>query len=186
MVKRSYIISIIIAISIIAMSILFIFGDKAIQIYGDNEAPRVGPYATNNEKPSTTGGGSSTATEIENDTTIEETNCRLQQIQYSLKKFVNEVKCTNTGDDECIKLLANCSVDVYNLDQENNGNFGIRYAIIDSNGIELDSKLIQKNVVFGQPELFSASFIQSDMDGVDENLNCSFTMQAVPMKNVCR
>lgn len=186
MVKRSYIISIIIAILIIAIGILFLFGDKVIQVYGSEEAPRVGPYATSNENPSRTGGDSFTTTEIENDTIIKETNCRLQQIQYSLKKFVNDVECTNIGDDGCIKLLANCSVNVYNLDQENSGDFGIRYALINPNGIELDSKLIQKSVVFGQPELFSVSFIQSDIDGVDENLNCSFTMQAVPMKNVCK
>lgn len=132
------------------------------------------------------GGTSSTgAGEEGEEEAIEETDCRLQQIQYSLKKFVNDIECTNMGVDGCVELFANCSVEVYNLDEENEGIFGIEYSLIDSQGREIDSELIQRDVVFNQPEVFSAIFAQSNLEGVDENLNCSFIMQAVPMKRVC-
>lgn len=57
MVKRSVIVSIIVIISIIAMGILFIFGDTALRAYLNGEAPRVIPYTAGGEEAGETGGG---------------------------------------------------------------------------------------------------------------------------------
>ena len=112
-------------------------------------------------------------------------SCRMQQIQYSLRNFQNNFECVNTGANGCVEFVANCSMGVYNLDGNTSGVFGIRYSLIDLNDEELDFELVERNVEFDTSEVFSVEFVRSDVSGVDENLFCSFSVDAVPMKEVC-
>ena len=115
---------------------------------------------------------------------LEESGCNMQQIQYSLKNFENSVECTDTGINGCISLVVSCSMEVYSF-EDGEGIFGIRYALVDSNEIELDFELIEKEVVLDTHVLFSTEFIRSDVSGVDMNLTCPFSVETIPLREIC-
>ncbi len=201
MVKVLHIVSVIVVILIVVVGVVFLFGDEVLQMR-DSEKPLESD--SNPESVEEVSGidgedseeviadvdevggvGGSSADGEDSEDVAKGTNCKMQQIQYSLKNFKNSVECTNVGADGCIKLVVNCSVEVYNLDRDAEGIFEIRYSLVDSNDEELDFELVQKNVRFDVPEIFSAEFIRSDMSGVDEDLTCPFTMETIPTKEVC-
>ena len=201
MVKALHIVSVIVVILIVAMGVVFLFWDEILQM-SDNEellesdsnpesAKEVGGIDGEDSEEviadvdGTRGIESSNTDGEDSEEVAEETNCKMQQIQYSLKNFKNNVKCTNMGADGCIRLIVNCSMEIYNLDRDADGIFGIRYSLVDSNDEELDFELVQKNTRFDVPEIFSAEFIRNDMSGLDEDLTCPFTMETIPTKEVC-
>lgn len=201
MTKVLRIISVVVIILIVAMGIIFLLGDEVLQMYDGGElsesnsnpesAREIGDMDGDNLEEATediygiTEGGGSNTDGGNSEEAIDGVNCKMQQIQYSLKNFKNSVECTNTGANGCISLVVNCSMEVYNLDREVDGIFGIRYSLVNSENEELDFELVQKNVGFDAPEFFSAEFIRSDISGVDEDSTCPFTMETIPRKEIC-
>ena len=191
MVKVSYVISGIVVVLVILFGLLFVFGDEVLQVVDEvmssegssnlekiEEDEDVGVVSeAGGVEDSDTGGG-------ESGDVGEVSDCNMQQIQYSLKDFKNSVECMDTGEVGCTRVVVSCSMEVYSFGS-GVGIFGIRYALVDSNDNGLDFELIEKEVEFGTPVVFSTEFVRSDMSGVDEDLSCPFTVETVPRKEVC-
>lgn len=111
--------------------------------------------------------------------------CYLKRLSYSLRNFGENITCQEFAGDDCISLYANCSVEIYNHDNEFAGDFEIRYTLVDSSGNNLAPKTLSKNVENGNYELFYLDFEINDAEIIDENSHCSFNMVSVPVKEVC-
>ena len=201
MMKVWYIVSVIAVILVVEAGIIFLFmndvfvpvyDDKGWELRGDfdmEDTDEKGSISENNSEREENNNNETTGTESSDGDNSEEitdaTNCEMQQIQYSLRNFINNAECTDTGANGCTRLVVNCSVEVHNLDKETEGIFGIRYSLVDSDDKELDFELVQKNVQFDIPEIFSVGFIISDISGVDENSACSFSMETIPKREIC-
>ncbi|MCK5449637.1 hypothetical protein KAI32_02130 [Candidatus Pacearchaeota archaeon] len=201
--RVSYIISGIVIILMILVGVLFVFGDEVLRTADSIMSPEDSSNQENiveaeeGEGMEETGGakGVEGSDVGENDfegsdvgeNDFEEvggSNCKMQQIQYSLRNFKTDVACTDTDANGCIRVVVSCSVEVYSFDKEVDI-FGMRYSLVDSEDNELDFELIEKEVGFETPVVFSIEFIRSDISGVDEDLTCPFTVETVPRREVC-
>jgi len=192
MVKSFHIILWIMITLIIIAGILFVFGDKVLKEVNNNQFLDGSPNLENIgevkeiEEFSEIGGAEvSESNENNFEELMDVFDCRTQQIQYSLRNFETNVECTDIGVKGCIRLVVRCSMEVYSFDRDISGNFQIRYTLVDAENNELDFELVEKEVGFGNSVIFSTEFVRSDMFGVDDNLTCPFTVEAVPRKEVC-
>lgn len=203
MVKVLYIIFVVAVILVGTGGIVFFSGDDILQVYdkvlskndfNSEDVEKINDVNGKDFKEAVengmagaggSGGGDSGGGGGDSEETTDKTNCEMRQIQYSLKNFRDNAECVNTGINGCTKLVMNCSVGVYNLDENTDDVFGIRYFLVDSNDEELDFRLIEKNVRVDMPEIFFVEFVRNDISGVDEDLTCSFTIETIPEKEVC-
>ncbi|MEA3248459.1 MAG: hypothetical protein U9Q73_02010 [Nanoarchaeota archaeon] len=188
--KVSYIILGVVAILIFLVGVIFVFGDEVLKevnskhfLDGSSIPENIIEVSETEEVEKVEGSLDSGIGGSED--VVDGLSCKMQQIQYSLRNFENSVECTDMGVNGCIELVVRCSMEVYSFDRDISGNFGIRYALVDANGSELDFKLIEKEVEFGNSVIFSTEFVREDMFGVDDNLTCPFTVESVPRKEVC-
>jgi len=190
--KKFVIICVAIAIVFLVGASFFIFNEEIDNVYengvkliigsdwggGDIDETNVSGGAGGGAVSESEGGGGGFSGEGESLT------CVTRQVQYSLKNFVNDVRCLNGTEQECFNLIGNCSVDVYNFDG-GTGNFAIKYYLIDSSENRVDSQLIQKEVLVNDPKTFSVIFVKNGGGGFDGNLACTFTMESIPRKEYC-
>lgn len=185
--KKFVVICVMLAVIFLIGASFFVFNEEVIDVYErgiklvvDSDSGRGaggGFDSKGGEDESGSGGGSSSEGG-------ESLTCEMRQVQYSLKNFVNDVRCLDGTEEECFDLIGNCSVDVHNFDG-GIGYFAIKYYLINSNENRLDSKLIQKEVLVNNPETFSVIFTRTDVGGFDGDLSCAFTMESIPMKEYC-
>ncbi|MFH1291220.1 MAG: hypothetical protein ABIH79_01540 [archaeon] len=191
MVKSFHIILWIMIILIIVAGILFVFGDKVLEEVNNNKLLDGSPNLENIrevEEMKEVGGIGGMEDSLGGDNfgeVVDISNCRMQQIQYSLRNFEKSIECTEIGVKGCVRIVIHCSMEVYSFDRDVSGKFGIRYTLVDAENNELDFELVEKEVGFGNSVIFSTEFVRSDMFGVDDNLTCPFTVESVPRKEVC-
>ncbi len=191
MVKVSHVVFGIMVVLVILFGLLFVFGDEVLRVVDDVMSSGGSSSSENIVDDGDVGvvseAGGVEGSDVggsESGDVGEVADCRMQQVQYSLKNFKNSVECTDMGEVGCTRVVVSCSMEVYSF-YDGVGVFGIRYALVDSDDEELDFELIEKEVEFGTPVVFSTEFVRSDMSGVDEDLSCPFTVETVPLREVC-
>ena len=194
MVKTLYLILVGIIILSISTGIIILWDDEISQVlnFQENSKPN-NPDNVNGEKneesenPLSEGMGSGEISEegSTNGETSIDSNCISKQIPYSLKNFEESILCQEQEGEECINLIVNCSVEIYNLDDAFSGEFEIKYTLLDSSQNELEEKTLRDSVEFGEQKLFMIDFTRNDIGGVNEDLSCFFSMVDVPEKEVC-
>lgn len=200
--KRWYLVVGIVVILVVGVALFFLSGDRSLQDYigesavgdrggvgvGDSEGGDSGVLSSEgNDIVSGVGGISGDSGGGGGGSSSGGTNCVLQQIEYSLKNFKKSVGCVETSVVGCVRLQANCSMEVHNLNEETPGVFRLRYSLVNSGGDALETEIIERNVVYGDEsfEIFSVNFEVSDELGVDEGSTCPFVMESVPQKEIC-
>ena len=189
--KRVYIGLAVIGVLVFVLGWIFVFGDKVLDSVDSGEFLGRDSYvdkergeAENGEqviederreledvvKGEADGAGEPSESEV---------GYRTQQVQYSLRNFVESVECLENGTTKCNKIGVNCSVEVYNLDHEVGGIFGIRYSLI-SDEKELDSEVAEKDIGVGEMGVLKVGFVREGSFGFDVDWGCSIDMESVP------
>jgi hypothetical protein len=112
--------------------------------------------------------------------------CSMDQISYSLKNFNESFECLNhNSNSECIDLIAECSVEIHNLDSENStGVFKISYSII-SEGEILGIDYFEETIPLGEFRIFNPKFTFGNSEGLSESLDCKIMIEDIPKKGTC-
>lgn len=105
---------------------------------------------------------------------------RYQPLQYSIGSFIQDVECLVNGTTGCDKIKVKCSSELYNLDYNTGGVFGIRYSLT-SGGDILDYDIDSGRVEPRRAEVFSVEFVKSGSFNVD-NMGCLIDMDSVARK----
>ncbi len=113
--------------------------------------------------------------------------CTERQIAYALKNFVESADCNEFQGSVCVKKIMNCSLEVYNLDDNTNGIFGIRFSFLEEGSV-FDYLSKEFNVGAGEHKIFEGvlGVESAGEDGrANKNLYCSFNTEKVPKEQVC-
>lgn len=107
---------------------------------------------------------------------------KYQPLQYSLGSFVQDVVCLVNGTVECDKVSVKCSSELYNLDYDSGGVFGVRYSLAYS-GEVLDYDVDSGNVGPRSAEVLNVEFAREGSFNVDD-IVCLVDMDSVARKCV--
>lgn len=193
MIKILYLVLTIVAILIVGATGVFLWGDEIYQVIAFQEDSD-GLSSFDNEidgresEDSSIGGAGSTESSkgiSGGDEALIDSGCNIRSVPYALKNFKENVVCLEWDSDGCIRLSVNCSVEIYNLDDDFSGDFKIRYALLDDSQNELEVKSLSDRVGFGEYELFMLNFVRNDVGEIGEDLSCFFSIIDVPKKQVC-
>jgi len=189
MMKVLYVVLIIVAALIVVSSLFLVPGEGLLPKYAYSKDSSSDAVATDNDEGGEIEAGgsgfSSAGEEAGSNNAGEESvglDCEMEEVQYSLKSFREEMICIENGIGGCVNLVASCSMEVYNFGDT--GIFEVEYSLVDSDGEELDSALVQHNVEGGGVEIFSADFVITGADA-DEDSDCPFVMKTIPLREVC-
>ena len=161
--------------------------DNNLKESNTNEEVINGEIVTKELSTSESGGGGSGGSS-DGETTLEVTIpvvCKDEYIQYSLKNFKEQTECLEDFEGKCIKFVADCSVDVHNLDVNVEDNFEIEYSLTDTSNKKLDLTLLSNNVKINSPVIFKTNFTIEDSSGIDPLSTCKIKMITIPQKEVC-
>lgn len=147
--------------------------------------PNTTEIITKENSQTTSSGGGGDGSSTEEHETPTELICKMQEIQYSLKNFEEEITCLENSTGICTTLHAICSVQIYNLDANSTEDFEIKYSIINSDKEFVNSTNTKINVKLEYPETIETEFLIQDMTGVDENSECKIQMLTIPRKEIC-
>ncbi len=114
-------------------------------------------------------------------------NCFEQQIAYSLKDFKQNSDCNDFDGEICIKKMINCTIDVYNLDDNLNGMFEMRFDFLEE-GIAFDFMLQSFDVAPNAYKTFEG-VLEVESSGetgrANKELSCSSITSKVPKEEIC-
>jgi len=170
----------------------FVFGNDLLDTVGDGEffagssrsadAGDRGVENVNNlgddRMVSSGGGGSGGASSSSDDSS--EVTCPMQQVQYSLGNFVEKAECLLYGVGGCEKVKVICSAELYNLDRDVGGLFGIQYSLTSGNEV-LEVKVVEADVGTRSRVILRTEIVKDGLFDVGK-LGCSIDMESVPMK----
>jgi len=177
----------------IVIAVFFVFGGNVLQVYqgeeffgdlnigddvSDEEDMGGGSVNAGEDVEASSGGGGGSGGSGSG------LDCITKRVQYSLKNFRESAVCVESDVVGCVKMVVNCSVDVYNFGNDV-GIFRILYYLADSGENKLDSELVGLGVNPDDFEVFEVGFIWEDENGVDEDLSCPFIMDSIPVETVC-
>ncbi len=114
-------------------------------------------------------------------------NCFGQQIAYSLKNFIENSVCDEFQGSFCVKKIMNCSLEVYNLDDNTSGIFGVRFSFLEEESA-FDYLSKEFNVGAGEHKIFEGVLeIESlgESGRANKDLSCSFNTYKVPKEEIC-
>jgi len=131
---------------------------------------------------SSSGGGSSGGGGGGNSGSSVITCSSFNPVSYSLRNFYDVASCEEYNGDTCIRLFANCSVELFNLDGGTGGEFGLSFTLIDGDTKEvLDYGEDYHTVGPRGDTLFFKSFELTNALGINEFISCNVKSKGVPL-----
>jgi hypothetical protein len=119
--------------------------------------------------------------------TLGEESCPTKQVAYSLQNFSKSFECLNYNiDGDCTDLIANCLIEIHNLNSGNStGEFKLRYNIESNIGDVWGTESFSEVIPSNEFRLFNPSFTFGHPEGLPESLDCKLKVDSVPKKEVC-
>ncbi len=115
-----------------------------------------------------------------------------QPVQYSIGNFFEHIECLVYGVGGCDKVKAVCGSEVFNLDYEAGGNFGIRFSLFEGvevlmgqevSGEEIGFEIIEEGLGARERVSLMSEIVVDGEFNVGE-LRCVVNSESVPMKCV--
>lgn len=128
---------------------------------------------------------------VQEENTPEYSNCRMQQISYSLINFNETSNCNQYEGEICIDKTITCSIEIHNRDDEVRGIFELELLFVEEGGNRENPIERKTSEFFLEPLNYwifedSIDLQSSGEDGfANKEIDCFYNTLEVPEKEVC-